>query len=254
MTTSEFTISGWEVETFRATTFHPLDSRIFERASLWQDVVGTSPQSIDSRPREGVSQHAGELDDRQLVLTARNDRADWILRPPPAPPTPPPEPLTLGDSATAFDSFRKVVSAWLDRSPHVDRLAFGAAFLSQVPDVRTAHSELSNHISFSADLFTPDCADFLYQINRPRTSELVSEVVINRLARWSVMRIEVISIALSPEQNRVEGTSSRIVRRLELDINTRPGSGTTIPQGDTNRLFDELAGLGRELANEGDIQ
>ena len=81
MTTSEFTISGWEVESFRATTFHPLDSRIFERASLWQDVVGTSPQSIDSRPREGVSQHAGELDDRQLVLIARNDRADWILRP-----------------------------------------------------------------------------------------------------------------------------------------------------------------------------
>ena len=254
MTTSEFTISGWEVESFRATTFHPLDSRIFERASLWQDVVGTSPQSIDSRPREGVSQHAGELDDRQLVLTARNDRTDWILRPPPEPPAPPSELPTLGDAPAAFESFRRVVGAWLKQSPHVDRLAFGAVLFSEVPDVRTAHSELAEYVKFSADAFTPGCADFLYQINRPTQSDLAPDVVINRLMRWSVMRIETISIALGPEPGRVEDTSSHIVRRLEVDINTRPDSGTHIPQAESGRLFDELAVLGHRVANEGDDQ
>ena len=254
MATNEFTINGWEVESFRATTFHPLDSRIFERASLWQDVVGTSPQSIDSRPREGVSQHAGELDDRQLVLIARNDRVDWILRPPPEPPAPPPELPALDDAPAAFASFRRVVGAWLEQSPHVDRLAFGAPFFSQVPDVSTAHMELSEYIKFSADAFTPGCADFLYQINRPTYSDLAPDVVINRLVRWSVMRIETISIALGPERGHVEDTSSRIVRRLEVDINTQPGSETHVPQDDAGRLFDELAVLGRRIANEGDVE
>lgn len=254
MTTSEFTISGWEVESFRATTFHPLDSRIFERASLWQDVVGTSPQSIDSRPREGVSQHAGELDDRQLVLTARNDRTDWILRPPPEPPAPPSELPTLGDAPAAFESFRQVVGTWLEQSPNVDRLAFGAAFFSQVPDVSTAHSELSEYIKFSADAFTPGCADFLYQINRPTQSELAPDVVINRLVRWSVTRIETVSVALRPEREQVEHTSSHIVRRLEADINTKPDAGTHIPQGDIGKLFDELAVLARRVASEGDVE
>ena len=114
MATNEFTINGWEVESFRATTFHPLDSRIFERASLWQDVVGTSPQSIDSRPREGVSQHAGELDDRQLVLAlARNDRVDWILRTPPEPPAP------------SDRSFPPWVTLLLHSSPSVELSALG---------------------------------------------------------------------------------------------------------------------------------
>ena len=254
MATNEFTINGWEVESFRATTFHPIESRILEEANLWQDIVGATPESVDSRPREGLSQHVGELDDWQLVLIARNDRADWILRAPPEPPVPPSELPALGDASAAFESFRRVVGAWLKQSPHVDRLAFGAVLFSEVPDVSTAHSELAEYVKFSADAFTPGCADFLYQINRPTQSDLAPDVVINRLMRWSVMRIETISIALGPGPGRVEDTSSRIVRRLEIDINTRPDSGTYMPQAESGGLFDELAVLGHRVANEGDDQ
>ena len=253
MTTVEFAIGEWEVGQFRATTFHLPGSDLLDRTGLWQEVVGTSPESIDSRPRERLMRQVGSLGDSQLLLIVRSDRVDWILQPLVGPQNQPPEVLpTLGSDRDSLVRFQRVVESWLVQSPPVTRLAFGSVLVFGVADLRAGYLQLSNYLP-KLELDKEEGIDFLFQINRPRMSKVVPNVKINRLTKWSIMQVGAISINIGTSAVPTLGaTPLSLARRLELDINTAPESTNEVSRTQAHSLFREFMTLGSEVATKGD--
>ena len=250
-TNDRFAISGWGVEQLRATTFHDADPIMLGRMGLWEEVVGTSPVSINTQPQERFMSQTGNLGERSLLLAVRPDRVDWILHPP----APLPREVfpSLGDSAEAIGAFNLVVKNWLILSSRVLRIAFGSVLMSQVDDVGSGLLQLSEYLP-SLRLDPPIGEDFLYQINRPRMSRTVSNVLINRLAKWSMVQAGSVGISIGPSASpTLHTTPVQLARRLELDINTATDNVAQCSSEEVCAVFEELAVLGCELANEGDI-
>ena len=152
-----------------------------------------------------------------------------------------------------MEPFTRVVGDWLRVSPTATRLAFGAALFIRVNDLASAYKELSRFLP-NVNLGGTDSPDFLYQVNRPRTSTLPISVRINRLAKWSVMQGGTISIGIGSGGGPMSASASpELACRLELDINTAAESVRPIPLDQTRPLFDELMALGSAIANSGDI-
>ena len=244
----------WQAESLRATTFHAPGESATRSTNTWENIVGEQPEQVLTRPREGIIQQSGLFEGKPLVLISRQDRVDWILQGAIGPPVEPlPGPPTLGPLPAAMDSFTRVVGEWLSVSPTATRLAFGAALFIRVNDLASACRELSRFLP-NVNPGGTDSPDFLYQVNRPRTSKLPIAVRINRLAKWSVMQGGTISIGIGPGGGPMSASASpELACRLELDINSAAESVRPIPQDQTRPLFDELVALGGEIADSGDV-
>ena len=248
--------ASWLVESLRATTFHPPGESATASTSTntWEKIVGEQPEQILMRPREGVTQQSGNLLGKPLVLISRQDRVDWILQGVIGPPVEPlAGPPTLGPLPGALESFERVVEKWLSASPTTTRLAFGAALFIRVNDLGAAYRELSRFLP-NVKLGDADSPDFLYQVNRPRTSKLPISIRINRLAKWSVMQGGTISIGIGTSGGPMSASASpELACRLELDINTAAESVGPISHQETRQLFDELVAFGKEIVENGDV-
>ncbi len=244
----------WEVERLRATTFHLPGADVPELTNWWEDVIGDKPEQMLRRPRESLVQQSGFFEGKQLVLSGRPDRFDWNLQVTPDPPDEPMQGLpTLGPFPDALQPLHKVVGEWLRVSPDAIRLAFGTVLIIRATDIPLAYKKLSQFLP-KVEFAQADSSDFLYQINRPRTSKSGVGIRINRLTKWSVMQVGTIEIAIGPsaEQMLVSGPR-QVACRLELDINTSAQSRNLIPRSETQALFEELVDLGSEIAANGDI-
>lgn len=257
MTHQDDTAKGavrWQVESLRATTFHVRGAYDPESTNWWEAVIGDKPEQVVTRPREGLVQHSGAFEGRQLMLIGRPDRVDWILHGIVSFPGEAMQGLPiLGPLSDSLESFRKVTEKWLIVSPEVTRLAFGAVLVRSAADLALAYQELSRFLP-SVNLDDIDTPDFLYQINRRRTSKAPIETRINRISKWSVMQGGTISIGIGPDTGPMLASGSpHLACRLELDINTSAESANPIPRDQTQELFMELVELGSEIAEKGDI-
>lgn len=242
------------MESLRATTFHRVGMSLEELTKWWREVAGDDPENVVMRPREGVVQVSGPFEGKQLVLGGRTDRVDWILQPVLGHPSTPTYDLpTLGELSPAIKPLNAIVDLWLRKSPDVTRMAFGAILVWPVVDLAEATRELSRLIP-NVTLDERSSTDFLYQINRPRTSKSREGLEINRLTKWSRMRYGALAIAIgSDSEVKLSGESGQLACRLELDVNTSAGSLEPIPQDEARELFRELMDLGMEIAAQGDI-
>ena len=122
----------------------------------------------------------------------------------------------------------------------------------EVEDADSGFKTIEEYTPLS-DLHSPAVTDLLYQVNRPRESQVVPDMQINRLTKWSVIRYGVMSIVIGPAEQEIESSSAALAARLEMDINT---AAVAIVQSDriglTNMIFGELMRLGAEIAREGD--
>ena len=244
----------WQVEILRATTFHVRGSYTLESTNWWEAVIEDKPEQVVTRPREGIVQQSGAFEGRQLVFIGRPDRIDWNLLGVVGLPGEPMQGFpTLGPLSDALGSFRKVAEKWLIVSPELTRLAFGAVLSRRVADLASAYQELSRLLP-KVELDSTDSPDFLYQINRPRTSKSPIGIRINRLSKWSVIQGGTISIGIGPGVGPMLASGSpHLACRLELDINTAADSFNPIPRNARQVLFMELVELGSEIADQGDI-
>ena len=250
---SQQRMEWWQVEQLRATTFHAVGVDDQDPLHLWERVVGSTPDQINTRPKDRSIQAHGPLDGQQLTLVIRPGRIDWNLRELMGLPDGPMQDLpTMGAFPAVLDSFCKVANQWLNICPDVIRLAFGAYLLKAVADRATANRELSPFLPNVK--LASDSQDFLYQINRPRTAESIPDLNINRLTKWSVMQSGTLSIGNFQASGPIVATgSSQLACRLELDINTQAESRTPIGRRQAQRLFQELVELGSEIAVQGDV-
>jgi hypothetical protein len=174
---------------------------------------------------------------------------DWLYTPP-MPDGLLPFRETIGPYQTALEQFRPLVDRWFGQAdcPELIRLAFGSVLLDPV-DSRQAGYRLLGRSLPAIRLDDEHSRDFSYQINRPRRSAVVNDLMINRLSKWSVGAFQSF---VAHEGGLTPGEKS-FACRLETDINSDPEFGRALPSRDLINLFREFVEVASELAESGDI-
>lgn len=245
-------IDAWQVASMRITAF-PSEVVLTDRLSWWDDAVGLPPETVVSRPKAGQYQAQGEFEGRRLTLQIQPGRVEWrvsaVLKE--TEEAPDLRPL-LGPFTEVLTSLSKVVRPWLPQAPAMTRFAFGAVLVQPVENKRAGYILMTKYLPSVA--IDPDgSSDFLYQINRPRSSATgVEGLRINRLARWSVQVAQQVVVTLGADI-AARALNEETACRLDLDINTAPDFGRALPAGQMAALFQELIDLGREIAESGDL-
>ena len=243
----------WDVENLRLTVFHTTDAPI---PGLWELVVGISPESSDSRPREHVLQEQGSAGENRLLLVGQRRRLDWNLLPNTtavatsredgSPPT-----LTVTDQTISI--LRKALGVSLQRVQQVPRLALGVTLMQRAANLDEGMNQLAGclpHLDLGGQA---GGTDFVYQINRRRQSSYAPHVQINRLAKWQLEMYQSGTLLVSPAQGaRWENAQPGHISKLVLDINTA-AENNAISSNKMLGIFDELVELAREIAAKGDI-
>ena len=244
----------WRAESLRATAFYNPSETVPDVKQVWEAVAGRSPERVSSRPREGVQTAEGGLEGNIFVVGNQADRIDLRVQPMlPAPNVRIHGFLTLGPFSETLPPFLENMRKWLRESPPSIRLAFGSVLLVETESVATGN-EMIGRMLPDVRLDAEGSSDFFYQINRQRRSLSTSGVLINRLSKWSVVQGGSVDLVASG------GIGVQVSRgqefygcRLELDVNTIGPRNHPIPMGKIADLFQELTGLGKEIANKGDI-
>lgn len=243
-------VSVWQVESLRLTVFLAPGAVVVD--SAWEDLVGKPPEASVRRP---VHQDEGGFEDGRLILATQPSRVDWLYTadlgkietglP------------TVGSFSDAVSKFQQLMHRWLKGCPPITRLAFGAILLQPVDNRIEGYKRIVEYLP-SVKLDGENSSDFAYQINRPRVSNNIDALQINRLSKWSVMEMQRLQFVIPAEQVAVAQPAApgekKSACRLELDINTSHVFTGEFPKGKFFLVFDELITLGKEIAEKGDVQ
>jgi hypothetical protein len=140
----------------------------------------------------------------------------------------------------------------LEPFPVLQRLAFGPSLFQPVSDRKEGYRKLSTYLDVLKD--PENSSDFFYQINRPRTSEIIpGGIIINRLSKWSVAAYEFVAVQIKPDLKAMPVASMRHAIRLELDINTSQDIKTPFNRDNLQYIFDKLVDYAVEISEKGDV-
>jgi hypothetical protein len=154
---------------------------------------------------------------------------------------------TLGPFREKVDWFVELLSPWLANScPPLVRLAFAGKLLQPAATQQEAYRLLAAKLPTVR--LEPNPNDFVFQINRRKFSTVVNGLPINRVSTWSKM-----NIAFTVEPGKPFTWPDHCYTALELDINTAPEKTDILPHESLPRVFKELASLGVDIAERGDI-
>ena len=247
-------LEAWQAEILRLTAF-PSPSAQLGEPTWWKDLVGEHPETKISQPRVGGQQEEGRLDEgRKLVLRVEPTRIDWLLTPIENRAREVNGIPTTGSFPESVQTFRQLMLRWFELAtcPPVQRLAFGATALLPVEDLQAGYRQISAYLPFQLD--PEGSSDFSYQINRPRDSTSgISGLRINRLSKWSVVRLTMGDITFGPASVSYAARHIRHACRLELDINTAADFQGELSREQLPQIFRELVQLGQEIVKDGDI-
>jgi hypothetical protein len=217
----------------------------------WQAAVGEPPENTQQNRTKGINSAVGQIENTQLAVVQVPGRVDWTWEPLPNPLDNQESIPGLGIYDVVVSQFRGVLGKWVPGCPESTRVAFGARLMLPMPDRLTAYSELGKYLNF--DIEGEDTSDFLYQINRRRNIRVGSkDVVVNRLCKWSSGAILISRFQLLAGSQTLPTTNLYFVN-LQIDINSAPEFSGIFLYQDILPTLDQFAGLGAEIAREGDI-
>jgi hypothetical protein len=245
-------ILAWQAEHLRMTAF-PSPAASLGNQSWWADLVGDSPETVISRPRMGGVQAAGPFEGKTLVLSVEAARIDWRFSAIADPVGGGEQYPLLGPFSEALAPFNRIMLRWLEMSPPIQRIAFGAVLFLPVESRQAGYRQLTAYLP-GVRLDPDGSSDFLYQINRPRDSRCgIPGLRLNRLSKWSVAYWAKVGLSVGPGVLGYSEGPPEHSCRLELDINTVPDFQGELPQGQLPQLYQELVDLGSKIVEQGDI-
>ena len=248
---SQDLLTMWQIENLRFSVFlaHPTDP---QPVGPWMDVVGHDADDtrFKGTGEQRVVSQQGPFAGAVMRAEVRRDRIDWHLLP--SSPNIPSDNLTAGPYEKPKEMFREAMLAWLDAAnPVANRMAYGALLSLRCGDRSECLRVLDNLLcTVTVDL--EHTWDFDYSVNRRRRSNSINDLMINRLAKWSLGK-RILGVVELPEgsgQPRVSSTTSYFPM-LMLDINTMPEFSGSLNQ--LRDLLAELTTLGTEIAMKGDV-
>lgn len=243
-------LSEWEVETVRMTAFsHSVSSEV--KFATWEDLVGTPPENIIDKPRQGIRQEEGSYENGGLILKAELGRVDLIYA------------AKIGDehifsSTGNFSEATSNLATLIERifsgdCPPLKRIAFGAILNLSVADKKTGYEQLSPYLP-SVQIDPDGSRDFLYRINRPKDSLFeIPNLTVNRLATWSVASLQSSQFVVRADSTDASRSPLIYACRLELDINTSADYDDVLPSEGLVSIIDELINQGKEIITHGDV-
>lgn len=240
-------IAAWELE-FVCLIAFPADPPFFMDQQWWQDLAGEQPADFASTRKKYVREDRGSFQGVDLSLTVDLHRVVWLARPVSELGDLPGQLPVLGPFREKVDWFVEMLSPWLaNLCPPLRRLAFDGKLVQAATTQAQAFQVLASHLP--AVKFDPNPNDFLLQINRRRkSSAVVDGLPLNRVSTWSKM-----NVALAVEPGTLFTWPESCYSALELDINSAPERTEILPPKLLPELFRELASLGVDIAERGDI-
>jgi hypothetical protein len=239
--------SAWQLEFVRLIAF-PASPPVFLDQDWWKDLVAEQPEDFVSTRKKEFRDDRGSFQGVLLSLTVDFTRVVWEARPPAVVDRSGDFPTLGGPFREKLGWFVELLDPWLTTScPPLLRLAFSAKLLQPAASAKEAYRVLAAHLpTVNLD---PNPNDFLLQINRRKgRSDVVDGLPINRVCTWSKM-----NVALFLEPGTPFQWPDRCYSALELDINTAPERAEVLPRDSLPRLFQELASLGADIAERGDV-
>ena len=244
-------MNDWQVETLRLTLFRakPIETVI----PLWETLTGEKPEKVDSQPRANIIVEEGTVVLGSLTHISNPLSINWNLSPSQEQQRKTASFPTLGSLSEAKGQFIKMMNDWLssDAVPETNRIALGSVSIIVKDNRASAYKQLSvllHHVTMDIENST----DFFYQINRPIQSTVESDLIINRLSKWSAARVMGLGVLIGEKPEVIQDTRDYVASRLELDINTSQNNKKTFSKEKLTLLLQELSKLGDEISTEGD--
>jgi hypothetical protein len=131
------------------------------------------------------------------------------------------------------------------------RLAVGMQALLPSQGRDAAYGDLLRRLQLHR-LDVVDAQEFTLQINRPRQSQVLNGLLVNRLSKWSVHRR--ILTAQAGGTGRVIQAPPNFGMHVETDVNTDGELEEPLPRERVTGLVDELIRLSLELIEQGEIR
>jgi hypothetical protein len=256
---ARFQVADWAVGALRLTAFlGATDPNKFDFRTSWSAVVGAAPETELTRRPLGQLELASAYEDAaltgraRLVAAANPQRVDWQLVP-----GVPDLTVAMPDSLGKLPEVLTVVQAlgrkWFSSYglPPIKRLAVGAVLVVAGDTQEDAAKKL---VDFLPDvrIDPKNSKDLVYQINRPRQSQSLPGLKLNRLSKWSFVVSQVLQINAGVMTANLGSAPPVPSALLELDLNTDAERTDPIPNGSLPAILDELAALVLEIATSGD--
>lgn len=241
----------WLIQAFRLTAFleAPIEGDL---PCWWKELVEEEPETRTLKPRENGLEEEGEFGTGRLALALNGSRVDWLFNPDLKPEKEIEGYPALGRFEDEAGKFIDLIKKWLGACPEINRLALGSVLLLPKKNSEKCYETLSKYLA-DVKLDAKGSTDFSYTINRARKSNCgVSDLIINRLSKWSVLRLNKFRLNLATRQKEFDEDISAC--RLEMDINTSADFKGPITREKLIPLLDELVGLSREIILKGDIK
>ena len=239
----------WATEAVRLSAF-PLNEDAALGTLHWELGVGSPPEAMNRQPQLPRVIEEGPWENGLLQVDSQRGQIHWRAFSRAANPD---GPLNIGPFPRVTMSFRALMSQWLEmHCPSTNRIAFGVILMLPTASLQETAARLDGLLP--AVSVTPDGGrDFVYRVNRRRSSQCSDGLEINRLATWSAvegMGLEVVIVAGVPS---VRPATTMSFCRLELDVNTVPIPDQEIPRKALPAVFGELVDAATEIAGEGDV-
>jgi hypothetical protein len=244
--------SVWQAQNLGLIAF-PVEPQLGVKQDWWRDLTGKEWEGRQDKRRE--VEEVGEFEGVALKLAIDASKVQWGVFPRISPDAPPTDLPTIGQFVDRTGWFATLMRKWLERAPAIHRLAFSGALVQPVDNSGVGNDALNRYLR-SVDI-DPRSTDFVYRINRRVRSRVVPDLEINRLMTWSVTRLVIVDTEIAVGGGPLGGT--QVTKHetdacvLHLDINTVPApADRTLPGPALPDIFNELVGLGADIAARGD--
>jgi hypothetical protein len=244
----------WVVRQVRFTLFPATAAE--NTGSWWLNVVGFEPETETNQKARAFRRMEGSFQSGRLILASLPDRIDWVWM---AQDKLDGEEVlaNLGEWPQTVATFQSLMERWLSESPTASRIALGVDLTQPVSDRVTGYRHLQKYLP-KIELDPIGSSEFLYRINRPRTSiSGIEGLLINRLSTWTVMHSTLLSLILTPTKAQQIATVSPLQGhhcRAELDINTDQEFQHEFATDEMRSILREFIQIAKEIAEMGDVK
>jgi hypothetical protein len=213
----------WKAQLGRITLFPiiPAGADVSSAADLYKRVWASDPDNYQKQPQAGLpfapSFAQGSYSGLIVSCSVHPIRIDFSLSPPTLGPS-----LNLIEDTKQFHEVlaRTIPSVVEATTTTVNRAACLAQFANVTANYRNANALMLKSLPTQYALRLSDEEDFILQLNRPRA---VGELRMNFVTKWSVERLQVLSLQVGPGVIQSSGlnqlVSEHIVGTVLLDNN-----------------------------------
>ena len=255
MEISEKDISSdnWNVQKLRFTLF-PHQTYEFD-LEWWIKIFGTESESYKFDRRLNRHHFEGEFHDGIMNLDINPLRIDFNYIANKTNSISQMCDLYLGSIDDEFPIFISSINDFLEleNCPNAHRIAFATTLFIPTESRTTGYKLLSKYLS-TVEIDPENSSDFMYQINRRRSSSIVEGLLINRLTKWHVIQYQSTLLSSPPSGQRVYSLEDNEYSvNVDLDINSQQDYKSILDPNVQALLLEEFVNFSIEISEKGDI-